>query len=76
METPPPDQFDEAVRGLRAVLTLRETAEILRCHPRTLGRHIAAGKVTAIKTGHDGSSKTLILRSELARYLREMGGAA
>lgn len=67
---PMPAWITEAVTGLPALVTVGETAKFLRCHERTIFRALAAGKIAAARVG-DGAAKTLIARTEIARYLAE-----
>lgn len=52
-------------------LTLAEAAELLRCHPRTVRRLIATGRLRALRLSLRGSSKVLVARAEAERFLRE-----
>jgi len=76
MSTPPIDWIKEAIAELPALTTAKECASALRTTPRNLRRHIAAGRLNAIRAEETGSSRVLIPRSEIERFLRACAGVA
>ncbi|HVY27034.1 MAG TPA: helix-turn-helix domain-containing protein [Polyangiaceae bacterium] len=71
-----PDWIAETVAELPALATVKETASVLRTTPRNLRRHVAAGRLRAIRAEETGSSRVLFPRSEVARFLRACAGQA
>lgn len=70
------DWIQETVAHLPPLATASEAAEALRTSPRNLRRHIAAGRLAAIRAEETGSSRVLIPRAEIERFLRACAGAA
>ena len=62
----------DTVAGLPATVTTDEACEALRMSRRNLYRIVAAGKLHARKTAEAGSSRLLIPRAEIERYLRNL----
>jgi len=71
-----PDWIAETISGLPALTTAAEASAVLRTTPRNLRRHIAAGRIRAIRAEESGSSRVLVPRAELERFLRACAGAA
>ena len=71
-----PDWVDEAVAGLPALVTTAEAIKVLRTTQRNLYRWIAIGKITAVKHGCGGSSRVLIPKPALVKYLRGLAEVA
>lgn len=70
------DWIDEIVAGLPALVTSAEVADILRMSPRNVTRLMAIGRLHYVQQANGGSSRRLVPRSELARYLRALEGRA
>jgi hypothetical protein len=71
-----PVWIQEAVADLPALTTAAEAARALRTSPRNLRRHIAAGRLKAIRAEETGSSRVLIPRLEIVRFLTACAGGA
>lgn len=74
-DLPSADIFVETVSDLPKIVTAKEAARFLRYSDRTLAREIAAGRLQPMKRSRRGS-RVLILRSEIANYLRALRAAA
>lgn len=70
-----PDWIAETVSSLAPLATAAEASAVLRTSPRNLRRHIAAGRLQAIRAEESGSSRVLIPRVEIERFLRACIGA-
>lgn len=74
--TPQPNQPRAAVSPATApiaeLLTIAETARMLRMSDRNLRRLIARGRIKAMRARQTGSSRVLIPREEIERYLRSL----
>jgi len=58
-------------------LSLREAAQLTRCNPADLLRHIRSGRLAAIRSGDDGHRELRVARADLARAgLLEASGEA
>lgn len=68
--------IDEALAELPSICTAAEAAGVLRMSIRSLQRKLATGEIRSVRGRRTGSSPNLIPRSELARYLRSLDGAA
>ncbi|HEX4341328.1 MAG TPA: helix-turn-helix domain-containing protein [Polyangiaceae bacterium] len=62
----------ETIDGLPATLTTDEVCAALRMSRRNLYRLVGAGKIVARKMADGGSSRLLIPRAELERYLKSL----
>jgi excisionase family DNA binding protein len=69
------DWIADVVAPLPALATAQEASAALRTSPRNLRRHIAAGRLQAIRAEEAGSSRVLIPRAEIERFLRACAGA-
>jgi hypothetical protein len=67
-----PDWALDAVSELPPLATEKQTAALLRKHPKTLQRWRRAGKVIALRTSPAGSGQVLYPRLEVARLLTRM----
>lgn len=65
---------DEALAGTPALLTVEETIGILRMSRRSFYRLLSTGRINAFRASETGSSRNLVPRSEVARYLRSLAG--
>lgn len=68
------DWIAETVAGLPPLVTAKEASTVLRTTTRNLRRHIAAGRIVAIRAEESGSSRVLFPRAEIARFLRACAG--
>jgi excisionase family DNA binding protein len=67
------DWVRDVVAKLPTLATVSETADALRMSRRTVSRHLARGRLNAVRTGvGGGSSRVLISRAEIARFLRRL----
>jgi excisionase family DNA binding protein len=66
------DWVDEAVSALPPLATVAEAVTLLRTTRRNFYRLVAARRIRTVRPVESGSSKHLIPRSELARYLRSL----
>lgn len=65
------DWVRDVVAKLPPLATISETAKTLRMSARTVSRLLAQGRLNAVRTGvGGGSSRVLIARAEIARFLR------
>lgn len=69
------DWVDAAVAGLPPLITTEEAVEVLRTTRRNLYRWLATGKIASVKHGFGGSSRVLIPKPALVKYLRSIAGA-
>lgn len=76
MSVTEPSWIAETVAALPPLATMKEAATVLRTTPRNLRRHVAAGRLQAIRAEETGSSRVLFPRAEIARFLRACAGAA
>jgi excisionase family DNA binding protein len=63
------DWISDTVASLKPLTTADEAANALRTSPRTIKRMIADGRLTAVRARESGSSRVLIPRAEISRYL-------
>ena len=67
------DWVRDVVVKLPPLVTISETAEALRMSRRHVSRLLARGRLDAVRTGvGGGSSRVLIARAEIARFLRRL----
>lgn len=66
------DSINEIEASLPALATANEAARALRMSGRNLRRLIVAGRITALRAQESGSSRVLIPRAEVGRYLRSL----
>ncbi len=66
------DSISEIENSLPALATANEAAKVLRTSGRNLRRMIVAGRITALRAKDSGSSRVLIPRAEIGRYLRSL----
>lgn len=65
------DWVRDVIANLPPLATISETAEALRMSRRNVSRLLARGRLDAVRTGvGGGSSRVLIARAEIARFLR------
>lgn len=65
------DWVRDVVAKLPPLATMSETADTLRMSRRTVSRLLVQGRLNAVRTGvGGGSSRVLIARAEIARFLR------
>lgn len=62
----------EIENSLPAILTASEAAHALRTSARQLRRLIVAGRIGAMREHASGSSRVLVPRAEIGRYLRSL----
>jgi excisionase family DNA binding protein len=70
----PIDWIADATRDLQPLTTLPECAKTLRMSERNLRRLIAAGRIAAVKSSEGGSSRVLVPRTEVAKFLARCAG--
>jgi len=66
------DWIADVVAGLAPLCTASEAANALRMSPRNLRRLIVQGRIGALREKTTGSSRVLIPRVEIERYLRSL----
>lgn len=67
------DWVQDVVAKLPPLMTISETAKVLRMSARNVSRNVARGRLAAVRTGvGGGSSRVLVARAELARFLRRL----
>ncbi len=71
---PTPTWIDEALAGLPPLLTAAEATTVLRTSRRNLHRLVMAGRIQALRATESGSSRVLIPRAALEKYLRSLEG--
>lgn len=64
------DWIADTVSQLQPLTTTKEAAAALRTSPRNLRRMIVDGRINAVRAQDAGSSRVLIPRTEIGRYLR------
>jgi excisionase family DNA binding protein len=76
--TPLPVWLADIEKDLRPVMSIKEAADVSHISTRTLRRHIAAGRLTQLKTGDGQVSRVLIPRGALIELLQSLAlaGAA
>jgi excisionase family DNA binding protein len=68
--------IEDATRDLPALLLVGEAGAALRAHPRTIRRMIAAGRLQAVRSREGGSSRVLVPRDSIRRYLETLSVGA
>jgi excisionase family DNA binding protein len=70
--TPPlaSDWIEDAIGQLRPLATVKEVASVLRTSDRNARRMLADGRLQPVRSRAGGSSRVLIARTEVGRYLR------
>jgi excisionase family DNA binding protein len=71
-----PAWVTDATAHLPPLLRINEVGAALRTHVRTVRRLIAAGRIRALRSREAGSSRVLVPRAEVARYLQSLAGGA
>jgi excisionase family DNA binding protein len=66
------DWISETVSTLAPICTAAEAAAVLRTTTRNLRRMVARGRINAVRACDGGSSRVLIPRAEIGRYLRSL----
>ncbi len=66
------DWITEAVSSLPVLSTAKETADTLRMSQRQLRRLIVAERIPAIRGREGGSSRVLVPRASIEKYLRSL----
>jgi excisionase family DNA binding protein len=69
------DWITEAVASLPPLASASEASALLRCSPRQLRRLVAAGRLAGIRACETGSSRLLVPRASIERYLRGLDPA-
>ena len=64
------EAFSDIEKSLPLLLTAGEAIGVLRCSRRQLCRLIGDGRIGASREKASGSSRVLIPRAEIGRYLR------
>lgn len=67
-----PDWVCDVVASLQPLVTVAEAARALRMSERNLRRLIVAGRIVRLRARESGSSRVLIPRREIERYLRSL----
>ena len=67
-----PDWVAEAVASLPPLVTTGEAIATLRTSKRNLYRLVAAGRLHAVRQAERGSSRLLIPRASIEKYLRSL----
>jgi len=60
------------VEGLPRLVSVDQAADLFSCHPRTVKRWLADGRLRAVRTSGGRSGRTLIPALEIERLLRVM----
>lgn len=68
------DWIDEALAGLPPILTVSEAMRVLRSSSRNLRRMVGDGRIQGLRSVDAGSSRVLIPRVSVERYLRALAG--
>jgi len=66
------DWVQDVLTNLPALVTTSEAAKVLRMSSRNVSRLLARGQLSSVRTGFGGSSRVLIARVEIARFLRHL----
>lgn len=66
-----PDHLRELFAELPLTLNSDEAAKVLCMHKRTLRRMVASGELRAMRATSTGTSRVIIPRSELLRWMIE-----
>ncbi|HYQ03544.1 MAG TPA: excisionase family DNA-binding protein [Polyangiaceae bacterium] len=66
------DTIAEIENSLPLLATANEAAKALRTSGRNIRRLIVAGRITALRARESGSSRVLIPRAEIGRYMRSL----
>lgn len=66
------DWIGDVLASLPPLCTTAEAAKALRTSRRNLYRLTSAGRIRAVRREHAGSSRLLIPRTEIERYLRSL----
>ncbi|HET9930837.1 MAG TPA: helix-turn-helix domain-containing protein [Polyangiaceae bacterium] len=70
------DWVAEVIAGLPALVTVKEAVAALRMSRRHFYRLVARGQIKTVQQSTGGSSRHLIARGEIARYLRSLDARA
>jgi excisionase family DNA binding protein len=66
------DWISETVQTLAPLATAKEAAAVLRMSQRQLRRLIIADRIPAIRGRESGSSRVLVPRASIEKYLRSL----
>jgi len=72
---PAPAWVGEALEGQPALMTVPEVCSTIRTSRRNLYRLIASARLESLKQTEGGSSRLLIPRESVERYLLALAGA-
>jgi excisionase family DNA binding protein len=64
------DWISDVVRDLKPIATIEESAAALRRSTRSVRRLVASGQLDAVRTAEAGSSRVLIPRRAIEKFLR------
>lgn len=63
-----PEHLRELAKELPLTLDLKQTAEVLKMHKRSVQRMIAAGEIRATRARMSRGARVIITRSEIIRW--------
>lgn len=69
------DWVSDIVAALPALSTANEAARVLRMSPRNLRRLYTDGRLSVVRARESGSSRVLVPRLSIERYLRSLAVA-
>jgi len=67
-----PDWIDDALAQVGPLLTAPEAGAVLRTSKQSVRRLVRAGRLQAVRLAETGSSKILIPRASIEKYLRSL----
>lgn len=67
-DKPIPEHLRELSEQLPLTLDLKETAQVLKMHQRSVQRLVASGELRAIRSKLTGGSRLIFTRSEIVRW--------
>lgn len=67
-EKPIPEHLRDLAESLPLTLSLKEAAEHMKMHKRSVQRLIASGEIRATRSRLSGGSRIVITRSEIVRW--------
>lgn len=66
-----PDFLEDLARSLPPTLSIEEVAKVLKCSKRAVSSKLQRHELRGIRSVESGSSRVIIPRSEVLRWMRE-----
>lgn len=75
-DKPIPEYLRELSEALPITLDLKQTAQVMKMHERSVQRLVASGELRATRSKLKGGSRLIFTRSEIVRWFAARGARA